>query len=701
MSRLVRALTIAFIALMIVAAFFHNEYRAQNWDPQQTRVYVERTLRFGGTFFENGMLNKGPLEPFTYRVATALTSWNGFWFAISAFVILAAGVIARAASLTTRALGGHRSLGAAVGIGVFFHFALGKADYAGVLYSRNMVVALLVEPGSLPLVLHDGNPHRSNAAAITVGVLLGLAMQTLFVCAIAATAVALLALDSIGTSIDSPEVRRGRKRMLVVVAALVFVSAPVYYLLRGRFDEFWGGWWTYAKDQNTGTGRSLANQLVYGRDVILRYYRSWSISSVIVGVFTALTAGLWRALPRRARVIHGCIALWFCGAWTELVLSQRYSGHYFSVLAVPTALMAAAVIAQVYRLVSTERGQFRTTVAWPLVAGLLSIASVGGEHFTIGLQAASSFTSVSKMANERAAAEPGRQRSNRAILDMVSTQNDPLLAWTEFPWAYLNYHRVSATRWIWKSFMLGQIYLGRTDPKYVLPNTWKWFADDMREADPQAFLEEVALPVTPGTPFAAFVDENFTAAYQGSEHNIYLRNEVAKELLTVPAREDLVPLLAAGDTGWQLGPRSVERLADEAPSETDVVGLATQRCVTISGTLELLPSDGVSFLSFRLEDPSGAAERTRMNLSERTVFSGSDAQVFDTVEVPQLQTGVHQFKVVVGQRSAVLVIDQRIGAAVRLSTQQILTLEARTGGVRLTDLHRGPAPAHSGCPASP
>ena len=129
-------ITAFIVAAFVVAAFFDNEFRSRSWDPQQMRDYVERTIHFGGTFYENGLLNKGPLEPVVYRLAAALTSWEGFWYAISFFILIVSGLVAWAASRAAQVVGGHRLLGVALGIGVFFHFTLGKADYAGVLYSR-------------------------------------------------------------------------------------------------------------------------------------------------------------------------------------------------------------------------------------------------------------------------------------------------------------------------------------------------------------------------------------------------------------------------------------------------------------------------------------------------------------------------------------------------------------------------------------
>ena len=107
--------------------------------------------------------------------------------------------------------------------------------------------------------------------------------------------------------------------------------------------------------------------------------------------------------------------------------------------------------------------------------------------------------------------------------------------------------------------------------------------------------------------------------------------------------------------------------------------------------------DGASFLSFQLQDPSGTAPTQRLNLAQDTIFSGNDSQIYDTVALPGLSAGVHNFKVVVGDRSALLIVDGRIGAAVRLTTQSRLLLETRSGGVTITNLAKGSAPRESGC----
>ena len=755
--RVIILATVFLVGAMVVAAFFHNEFRAQNWDPMQTRVYVDRTIRFGGTFYENGLVNKGPLEPLVYRIAAAITSYDGFWFAISALVLVVSGVLAWAASRTVQFFGAHRMLGVAAGIAVFFHFALGKADYAGVLYARNMIVGLYGGAWLIGLSRRWWLPGRARWSAVAVGILIGLGVQTLFVSTIAAVGVAIAAWSAIDRIDDDDEYRASR-RNLIYTPIIVFLIAPLYYMLRGRFEEFWSGYWTYNVYQNEATGRSLANQFAYGRDVILRYYRAWPVSFIVVVVFFALTIGLWRSLSRRERFVHLGLTVWFLGAWTELILGQRYSTHYYSILAVPTALMAAAVLGHVFRMMVDARGQFRSTVAWPLLAGLLSIAAGGGGHFTLGLEAASSFTSVRQLQEERTIAEPGRQRTVRAVLDLVSRPGDPLLAWTEYPWVYLQYRRVAATRWIWKSFMLGQIYLGRSSPAYVLPQTWNWFAADMAEAHPAAFLEETALPLTPGTPFATFVDGGFERAYSGTDNNIYLRHDEADAVLRGDAGAVLKPTLPAGKgSAWKVAAGKATLPADTPQSLTDVLHLSSSLCTRISGTYALAPGDTGSFLSFRFDRADGTAPNERLNVVDTQIFSGDDGAVFDTTYLeppvaevpPELpadssdstddsvnssvgegasssdssqygdQTGAvgsgnpaddgsgvgaatsdtttHQFAVVVGKHSAAIVIDGAIRAAVRLTDQDQLSLEVRSGGVTLADLHQGAAPPDSGC----
>src|SRR5262249_53583523 len=154
----------------------------------------------------------------------------------------------------------------------------------GVLYARNMIVGLYAGAWIITLSRRWWTDSRAPRAAAAVGILLGLGIQTLFVSTIAAVGVFWVAWSGLH-DIDGEVAYRRSRRILAIAPIATFLAAPLYYAVRGRIVEFWSEYWTYNVYQNVATGRSLANQLVYGRDAILRYYRAWPISFVIVVLF--------------------------------------------------------------------------------------------------------------------------------------------------------------------------------------------------------------------------------------------------------------------------------------------------------------------------------------------------------------------------------------------------------------------------------
>ena len=138
-----------------------------------------------------------------------------------------------------------------------------------------------------------------------------------------------------------------------------------------------------------------------------------------------------------------------------------------------------------------------STVMWvlPLAVAILTIQVGGTASFREGFREASAFQGISDFDDRREQFIDGRTHMVRAALDLVSEPDDPLLMWTSYPWPYLNLHRVPATRYIWKNFLLGEIYLARSGPQYVLPGTWETFAADVERTDPTAFVVEAVNPV--------------------------------------------------------------------------------------------------------------------------------------------------------------------------------------------------------------
>jgi hypothetical protein len=694
----VRIATFAIFAVVFAAAVVGNWLRAQNVDPQYAYDMVLRAARFGGTYYDNAIHNKGPLETFTYDVARWASSHNSFWYVISLFIALSALIIGIAAARTAQSFGANVDVAVAAAAVVFVHFTLSPSDYAGVLYARNMTMPLLCV--AWVLVLWTGawrNRRRSMLTAAAVGALLGIAVQTLVSTAFAATAIGLVFLVS-------ARVRRPRKDQTRIdiaffgAGAIAFLSAPVWYFLRGSFDEFFSGWWTYARFMNEGTGRSLGSQFALGWDQFYAYYQQRPLACVAVLAFAAMVALDWSSATVRERAVGLGLLGWFAGAWIELALAQRYSSHYFSVTSVPTALMVAALAGRVYGALAARR-QPLYTFAWPLVALVLVVYLSGTNTFVDGMKSLSTFTSVDANARERESAQGGDIRSARAVLDLVSKDWDPLLVWTNDPWPYLDYRRTSATRFIWKAFLTGEIYLGRTSPEYVLPESWEWFKDDLEESRPPAYLKSNGGDVAP--QFQKYVDDNFRLVYPDEPVPIYYRNDVADQILSPDAPNEWTPpVVPDPNLGWTADGNTA-RFRDKGGRDQPEARLpiASDSCFVLRGTAD---SDGpAGGIVFHFDDNAEGDKADAVNLvfDGDQVSSGSPATEYrrqsSTVTAPGSEPT--EFTLIVNRRAAAIVVEGQIRAAVRLPESASVSLESKRSILNLRDLHVGPAPDITGC----
>ncbi len=200
-----RATVPVLVIVGIVTTVPGNWLRVQNVDPQFSMVLVQRTIRFGGTFFDNALQDHGPIEPFLYDVAARLGGRNGAWLVVSAMVTLVSLVLAYAAARTARFTGATREIGIAVGAAVFVHFTISRSNYAGVLYIRNMTTVLLAI--AWVLIIEDrawASARRRRVAAIAIGGLLGLALQGLL-STFAAGVLGLVALGAVWSRVELEE----------------------------------------------------------------------------------------------------------------------------------------------------------------------------------------------------------------------------------------------------------------------------------------------------------------------------------------------------------------------------------------------------------------------------------------------------------------------------------------------------------------
>ncbi len=692
--------TFAAFIVVFAAAVVGNWQRSQNVDPEYTADIVFRTIRFGGAYYQNGIHNKGPLEPFVYQVASWITTRDGFWYGISFFIALSALIIAFAAMRTTQSFGGPRNLGLAAGVVIFVHLTFSPSDYAGVLYARNMTTPLLA--AAWTIMLWDRawiNRRRALIAAIVSGAFLGFAVQTLTTTAFAATAVSLTTLAMV--RLRRPRSEYARLDVAFIGAgAVAFLSAPVWYLVRGQWTEFFSGWWTYATFMSTGTGRSLGSQFALGWDTFYAYYQHRPAAALAILAFVC-TAGLdWQRAGRRQRYLYLGLAGWWAGAWIELILSQRYSSHYFVVSTVPTALMIAALAGRVYSAVATQRGHVAGSFAWPLIALVLSVYFFGPKQFTDSMQDLSTFTSVHEHAVQVAAAQSGDIRERRAVLDLVSKEWDPVLVWTNDPWPYLDVHRVSATRFIWKSFLTGEIYLGRTSPSYVLPHSWDWFRKDLAQSKPAAYFKSNGGDIPVGSPFMQTVQQDFTTVYPADTSPVFYRNDVAAEILnpSTPNAWQQPSAPSRSDSGWRA---EAGRLSyrESGGRDSDWQPIASDSCFALTGRVSSDGSAGGLVFHFDDNASTNKAESVNLDFNGDHVSSGSPA-----VEYHRLPSGITTdgrtptpFTLVVGRRAAALIVNGQIRAAVTLPKSVKVSLESQHGILDVIDMRVGAPPSITGC----
>lgn len=686
----------SFVALGLLVATIGNELAVQNWDPQYARNIVERTEAFGGTFYENGIFNKGVLEPLFHLAAARITSYAGYWYAISFFAAGISLLLAAAAARTTRSFGGSRELSFVVGVVVFVHFTFSDVDYAASLYTRNITVGMLAATWLLLVGDRFRSTRRKRAAwSAVVGLLAGLVVHALPTTAFSAGVVVLAAYTLLWQQADRAE--RIRLAAIICGAGMAALLAPiVWYGLRGALGEFWAGWWTHATYMNRGTGRSLGSQAGLAWDQLFAYYRVRPLAFGLILAFAITTIAKWRSSKRDQRVLHLALLAWWAASWVELMVSQRYSSHYFSISSWPVALMGAVLAGHAWRLVVPAGARFRSALAWPVAALVVASYLSGPSYLTGAIREVVDFRGVAHHAADEERFYSGSSRAVLAVLDLVSDAGDPLLGWTNDPWPYLKWQRVSATRFIWKSFLMGEVYLGETGPEYVLPDTWDWFEEDLEKSRPVA-LVEVNSTVAPGTPFESYVAPRFQPVYRAKQMTLSIRNDVAPQLLDVAADRTWTAPAVPGDlSGWEIAGSRAWFSDGGLARQMDGLQLVADSCVRLEGRVGSGDTD-LGYVTFRFVDNTGETERLHLTLLRDRVVAGSDFVVYEEILTDIGESESIPFMLVIGSRSAALVTNGRVRGAVRLPESVSVYAEPLSGSVVIRDLAIGDPPAGSGC----
>lgn len=619
------------VVIVLLGTWFAVQRRSPDYDPQWARDIVERQRVFGGSYYQNGIHNKGPLEIWVPSMVRKLFGFEGFWFGIALVIIIVAILLGWSGAHLVRRLGGPRWLAAAALGCLFVHFTLSQADYAGVLYSRNMTIGLLAVAAIcfIPADERIIAGRRDVIRLVAGGAAVGLAVQTLITGAFTGACLLLFVLLA-----PQRVVWRGRSLragwIAVVVAAVVFLSAPVYYRLFGPWRDFWDGWWVYGQYMSASTGRSLRNQLGLGWHNFYLYTRDHMPAFIGIVGFLGLGVARRAQLTRRQRHIHVLLGAWWFAAWLELTLTQRYSSHYFSVVAFPTGLMIAGFGVHLVALGGRAGLTVKRPFLLPHALIAMSVFWSGTISLRHGLEAAERFPGVHALAEQRARGRDGQSRAVQAVLDLTTRTDDPIQLWTARPWWYLDFRRVSATRFIWKTFLMGETYLGRTSPDYILPGSWDRFAEDIAQSDPQVFMIDNDFPMPGVTPADALLAERFVPVLRTTRLDVSLTHRVLDPLT------DTAAMASTGDPstpGWfELGERTCQRI-------------------------ELTPSSAGPLVIELGGARPGTGEQ--IVIADGTVVSRSPQVEYLRTDVMAPST----MRLVVGRRSAVVLIDDMVVGA--------------------------------------
>lgn len=292
------------------------------------------------------------------------------------------------------------------------------------------------------------------------------------------------------------------------------------------------------------------------------------------------------------------------------------------------------------------------------------------------------------MAATRARGRDGTARSVQAVLDLVGDPGDSMLAWTNHPWPYLDFHRVSATRFIWKSFLMGEIYLGRTDLSYVLPGSWDRWTEDVSRTQPVVALLDATFPIPADTPFAQLLATDFSMALSTPTLSLSLRRDVMAKL-----SDDSTSAAWSGDgglgAGWSKDGVGLRYDGVDLDESAAILDLGDLRCSRFDATII---GDGVSF---HVLDPTGSSEPVEALMAGGEAITRSPNVEF--LRLPIARRGADRISFIVGNESAVLLVNGVVGGALTLLPSTLIQVTSTGDTAALGDVRVGPAPVGGEC----
>lgn len=497
--------------LALAAAFFELEYTARAWDSHILFHIVERSNELGVPYYVAGADHKGPLWILPYDIAYRIGGQFNLWWIVGFMVMcVAAGTGALLYRLGATFTGAPKRVVAGVAIFAAGYLMLGPEEFSHTLYSRNWLSLWMAGAICLVAMFAVGQGKRPWLQIGGAGVLGGMIVQT-----VPSSAPAVLVL----TGSVAWLLLRGRRKdlklfgLFAVCGLAAFSSAFAYYAVRGGLGEFTHWWWDYSRIYADSTGRSIPQMFEKGFDDFAAYYRTHSVFFVIAVLF--LVDAIRRRRTGESTWLDFTLIAWYLAECTAIIFTQRFFPHYLVLAFVPVMAMAVVFAARYGNRIPAGGRRWVPAVALAWV-----VLGVGWNRFDIGLETMRNFEGLTQTHIAHQQVLPiERQDIRRIVRDHVPADGH-IVVWGNQPFDYTDYERKSATRFIAKQWMVGEVFGGQApDPKYILPGTWDRWIADVRQTPPGAIIEYPNDPIPADTPAGILKSCGFTKV---AEHPAYL-----------------------------------------------------------------------------------------------------------------------------------------------------------------------------------
>jgi hypothetical protein len=323
------------------------------------------------------------------------------------------------------------------------------------------------------------------------------------------------------------------------------------------------------------------------------------------------------------------------------------------------------------------------------MALLGAIYLAGTANLVSATQGLSRFTTPRQNAHDVLVREDGGIRTTQAVLDLVSRDGDPVLAWTADPTIYSQLHRVPATRFITTDDLSTPLVHGRRVAPAVLKSPSIMLTRDLARSSPALMLTKTPVPA-----WVQAVAQLFPTIYPDASVPIGMRSALASQILDPSTPTAWHPDSVPSTKEWQSKDATVI-FRSNGSHATDLLPVHTGPCFVLRGNIS---SNGAAGgIDFRFDDNDDTTPQLDL------VFDGDHvSSLTGGLETRRLPSGASgsgptAFTLVVGQRAAGLIVDGQLRAAVPIFPGSHVSANALRSQLTLTDLASGPGPAISGC----